>query len=202
MKDNDLREFQRDLEALRASRDSELGISLLVNICKAYDLRAPELRGACDEIASWIASESPDIRREVVFALCSFRPVPGYHWILEQGWARAPAGDLHWFASAIENSCSSTEQISRDFVCTIVSTLLTSEPAMPEDSSSLDALEAWQDYRMARSESGRALRHLASVVLPERAWAPDFEIDWDCVARLLHCSCCHHTTAVPPPSVA
>lgn len=202
MKPQDLNRFQRAFEALRASRNSELGPTALVDICKTFDLRLPELRWACDEIASWIASDSPDVRREVVFALCSFRPVSGYEGVLAPAWRLAPPDDLHWYAAAIENACSSAEQVPRELVCTVTSTLLIAPPTQPEDAGSLDVLEASQNYRLARSESARALRHLASVVLPELAWAPEAEIDWECVARLLHWSCCRRTAAVPPPSDA
>lgn len=188
------------LSATRASSDAQTRASMIVQLCKSFDLTIPEHRFAVDEIAQWITFPSADVRREVVFALCMLRPVSGCEPLLAEGWSRAPISDLHWYASAIENSCASAEQVSRELVCAVVSTLLTAPPTQPEEPRSLDALEAWQDYRIARSESARALRHLANVVLPERSWTQEGELDWERVTRLLFWSCCCRTTAVAEPS--
>jgi hypothetical protein len=184
------------LSATRSCGEDQTRASMIVQLCKSFDLTNPANHFAVDEISQWIASPSADVRRAVVFALCALKPVQGCEWLLAEGWSRAPVGDLHWYASAIENSCSSIEHVSQELVCAVASTLLTAPPTQPEDPRSLDALEAWQDYRIARSESARALRHLAIVVLPEHAWRPDAEVDWECVARLLHRSYCRHTAAV------
>ncbi len=188
------------LSATRACCDDQTRASMIVQLCKSFDLTSPENQFAVDEISQWIASPSADVRREVVFALCMLKPVRGCEWLLAKGWSHAPIGDLHWYASAIENSCSRAEQVSQDLVCTVVATLLIRPPTEPEDPSNLDALEVWQDYRMAKTESIRALRHLASVALPEHEWSPEAEVDWECVARLLNWSCCRHVTAAAPRS--
>lgn len=177
------------LTAIRKCRDDQSRASMIVQLAKSFDLTIPAHRFAVDEMSQWIASPSADVRREVVFALCMLKPVRGCEQLLAEGWSRAPIGDLLWYVSAIENSCSSAEQVPQELAYAVVSTLLAEPPAQPEEPSSLETLEAWQGYRMARSESLRALRHLASVAVPGRRWSEAVEVDWECVARLLHWAC-------------
>lgn len=157
--------FDEVLELLCKDAHTDAGASLLVALCKAFDLREEQYASAVKSIATWINSPNEQFRCEVVFALCSFRPVPGYGWVSIEGWKRAAIGNLHWYASAIESSISMRSQVDAGVVSVVAERLSRPAPTAESFDASYYAFlgEALDDRAIELRETGRVLGHLAGL---------------------------------------
>ncbi len=144
---------------------TETGASLLVSLCKEFDLRRPEHGSAVELMATWITSPCEYFRQELVFALCLFRPVPGYAWVAIEGWKTAPVLDLHWYAGAIQNSFDRPDLVTPADVTTIAARLHVRAPTEETfDRSHFGFLEeALSERRTELCDTARALGHLCQL---------------------------------------
>lgn len=186
--------FIQDFNDVVAIGDGHCRASLLVRLCKDYDLRDKAYAHEVQQIAQWIESSNDDVRREVVFALSSFRPIPGYEYIAVEGWKKAPASDLHWYASAIESSYTYSEQICHEVVTAVVEKLWSKRPVKKDFSCDLDHIEAVADHENTLSDTMRVVEYLHNVLFPnlilkdEPHGLEQHEVNWRVVAEVLYMS--------------
>jgi len=187
-------EFNEAFASIEECARTGLGASLLVQLCKEFDLRDTRYSWAIERMAGWIDSPNEDFRRELVFALCSFRPVAGCEHIAITGWKRAPTGDLHWYARAIENTVTRPEQVTPSVLTDLLNRLFIPVPeadAYPMVQDYEDALAYWHD---AVGDTMRVAEHLARLhgIPVEPAGNEDGEKrtpDWKLVAEIYHRVC-------------
>jgi len=191
MPNDDHKRFDEAFAGVVAVGDSDVRASLLVHLCKAFDLREPHCRQVVAAIAQWIRSPNGNVRREVVFALCLLRPVPGFECLAVAGWKAADAGDLHWYAAAIERVFRARDMLSPSVVWPVADLLFRTPPQKRIDMDDFAYSEALADHKMCLGEAMRVMRHFHGVlfgagaageVLPD----PSGTIDWRCMAQVLY----------------
>ncbi len=158
--------LEEDFAFVRNCATADSRASALVALCKKWDLRAPECASEVAEIAGWIESSSDQLRQEVVFALCFFRPVSDYEWVGFRGWQKAETGSLHWISSALEICVQRADQLTRERIEQVASRLDRPLPALESfDTSHYPAFEcALADCAYDVAQVARVLGHFAKLL--------------------------------------
>lgn len=154
--------FRRVCEETNSSQRA----SLLVTFVKEYDFRGDsEILRA---IRSWTQSDDEDLRREAVYSLCVIRPIEDRLSIARQAWPGAPAGDSHWYASALIAACDSPNKITLDLVLMVLQSLFTPRPAsnsLGTDQDRLDQLDAEATRRWYICAAYSVITHFHAMFL-------------------------------------
>lgn len=168
---------QDDFERFVLTAESPDAIaSGIIALCKKWDLREPSCADIVWRIAECHDSDHGWLRHAVMFSLCFFRPVPGFEWVLADGWRRADPGELHWYTSGIEIAINRKDLITPELVEVIGARFHKPTPTEDQfDSSNYEYFgEAWMERVWEVDETLRALRHLALLVSATRVEIRDW----------------------------
>ena len=168
---------QDDFERFVLTAESPDAVaSGIISLCKKWDLREPSCADIVRRIAESHDSDHGWLRHAVMFSLCFFRPVPGYEWVLADGWRRADPGDLHWYASGIEITIDRKDLITPEMVEVIGARLNNPTPTEDQfDSGKYEYFgEAWMDRVWEVDETLRALRYLELLLSATRVEIKDW----------------------------
>lgn len=127
-------------------------------LSKTYPLEESQYASAVATMVSW--SDSKLIAIEALKALCVMRRVPSAIGLIARIWDRVDPLDVHWVASAFENSIRSLKDVDPGLLGSAIGLLCAPTAPRPDEETSSATL----NHRRCRDAATRIVAHVGRVV--------------------------------------